>query len=800
MLKPIRGWRFRWARGGQTSGGRLPTKPQLAVIMCLALSGVAACREGRTLSTDLDAGSDGAVQTADDASGSGGRPVTGTDAATGSGGRLDGGGNAGGGGLAGSGGNPGPSEGGRTGAGGVIGSGGAAGMNGAGGSPITCSSQQHPCGTTCVANTSTDQCGPSCVKCAAPVGAIATCDGSACGFDCGALKKCTATMICVPANGCCGNGDCPPQVGGQTGTCDTATHTCNYNCPANTLACTIGTTTSCIATTACCTSADCTSGDCMQCNASHACVPAANQADPTGRCAGTCDATGTCKSKQGQTCSTVPAGCVSGTTCVDGYCCDGACTGACQACNVAGLEGKCSSVPSGPPHASRTCGGCAGQNFVGPGTCSSGVCASTPAPVVCPGGFLCGTNVCKSSCASDTDCAQSYFCASGTCHPDAVKIVSGATHTCALLFDGSVRCWGGNGQGQIGNGTTSEASTPVTPTGLGHAVDIAAGTYHTCAVIDDGTVWCWGLNSTAQLGNAVATMVDPNEIGSTTPVKVTGFPPASTKAVTVAGGQGHSCATISDGSVYCWGSDGTDEIGTRVATSFNGISGVTVTPLRVGGLPGQAMSVAASSGSSFALIAGGTVSDWGFGFAGELGNGSTIGSVTPVTVSSLTSVTVLSAAPEGASGCAIAGGVAKCWGDNTYGQIGNGMFGAQAPALSPATVTKPASATAPARAIAMGSSHACAIYSNAGVWCWGRNLVHELGATTTTTVGTDPGSPTPVQVSNLSAQATGITAGRFFSCALLVNGSVMCWGENVFAELGNGTFVDSAVPVQVTGW
>ena len=115
--------------------------------------------------------------------------------------------------------------------------------------------------------------------------------------------KCQAAGICIASTGCCTSADCPPNAAGQTGTCDTASHTCNYSCSGSTKSCTSGSTTICIPATGCCTNSDC-SGTCMACDStSHACVAVKSAHDPNGRCAGTCDAAGACRSAQGQTCT-----------------------------------------------------------------------------------------------------------------------------------------------------------------------------------------------------------------------------------------------------------------------------------------------------------------------------------------------------------------------------------------------------------------------------------------------------------------------------------------------------------------
>lgn len=130
---------------------------------------------------------------------------------------------------------------------------------------------------------------------------------------------------------------------------------------------------------------------------------------------------------------------------------------------------------------------------------------------------------------------------------DIVAVATGAAHSCALMKVGTVMCWGGNLDGQIGTGSLeiTEALVPVKVVGISGAKEIAAGWAHSCAVLSDGTIRCWGQNELGQLGNGSKT-------NSPTPVLAKG----ATNAVSVATGVAHTCALISDGTVTCWGTDG----------------------------------------------------------------------------------------------------------------------------------------------------------------------------------------------------------------------------------------------------
>ncbi len=230
-------------------------------------------------------------------------------------------------------------------------------------------------------------------------------------------------------------------------------------------------------------------------------------------------------------------------------------------------------------------------------------------------------------------------------------IAAGGTHTCALLVDGQVMCWGDNAFGQLGNGTKTSSSTPLAVRNLQGAISLSAGSGHTCAVNSSG-VWCWGNNILGQLGDG--SMTDsalPVKVGSLSGVRE------------ISAGGLHTCALLNDGTVQCWGFNEHGQLGDK--TIVTRTSPVPVPELA------SARSISAGGLHTCAVLASGRVACWGFNRMGELGDGSNEDRAWPVSVSPLpNNVTAISAG--GAHTCAVTTAGLKCWGQNLYYQLGDG--------------------------------------------------------------------------------------------------------------------------------
>ena len=355
----------------------------------------------------------------------------------------------------------------------------------------------------------------------------------------------------------------------------------------------------------------------------------------------------------------------------------------------------------------------------------------------------------------------------------AVAITAGTAHSCAVLVDGSARCWGLNSDYQLGDSTNTVRRVPVTVSdggvALSNAVDIVAGSYHTCALRSTGTMSCWGRGSSGQLGyGQLGNRFFPNDL----------LPISS--VVAIGTGDTHTCALFVSGDVTCWGDNTSGQLGTG---NYN------PQPSAINGVhpPGFSNGVELTAGSQYtcALDGHGIAQCWGRAVEGELGNGTSNSSTLPVTttgVSGNIGARFLTSALD--SNCAGRGsGVLSCWGAGDSGQLGNGSRVNAAP--NPVNV---ATSVLQIGAV-MGTRHACGLGADGTVHCWGDNNSGDVGNNSTTE------QDSPVAVLN---GVTALAAGGSHTCALRVDGSVRCWGNNFFGQVGGGSFGDSHIPIDAS--
>ena len=338
-------------------------------------------------------------------------------------------------------------------------------------------------------------------------------------------------------------------------------------------------------------------------------------------------------------------------------------------------------------------------------------------------------------------------------------ISAGDFHTCALLDDGSVRCWGFGPDGRLGYGNTATIGDDETPGSAGsvdlgagrRATAISAGGAHTCALLEDGNVLCWGFGENGRLGYGDPATIGDNETpGSLAPVQL-GRP-----ATAISAGGEHTCALLDDRSVRCWGSsgglfggDGRLGYGTPETT----VVGDNETPASVGPVDLGAGATAISAGEfhTCAVLDGGSVRCWGngvdgrLGYANELaiGDNETPGSVGPVALGG--PATAISVANHS---CArLADGAVRCWGPGASGRLGyantNDVGDDEVPAALP-----PVSIGGAATAISAGGSHTCAKLGEAVVRCWGEGRYGRLGYGNESNIGDDepPSAAGPVDL------------------------------------------------------
>lgn len=342
-------------------------------------------------------------------------------------------------------------------------------------------------------------------------------------------------------------------------------------------------------------------------------------------------------------------------------------------------------------------------------------------------------------------------------------------------------------------------------------IGVAAGIYHTCAVLHDQSVWCWGKNGNGELGDGT---------NITRPQPVVILPPGSAMKV-VTGGDTVSpftCVLTTSNEVKCWGGNAYGQLGINSTQDKNTPQLVAlqgVTDIEVGG------------GHTCAIKNPGALHCWGFNDSGQLGNGTKTNTFAPPSTATTTGVTQVGLG--GAHTCAVRPGTQQqCWGNNGMGQVGDSSPGYK---LSPATLS-----IAGGNALsefALGASHTCA-RADAALYCFGRNYSGEAGTGDTSTgtyevpqllaladvksismarnqwsgavagandtvytwgleedecLGNGPGGDPAVYVPTKIAlmDVARLSLGYRHACALKKSGELVCWGNNVFGEVGDGT-------------
>jgi alpha-tubulin suppressor-like RCC1 family protein len=348
------------------------------------------------------------------------------------------------------------------------------------------------------------------------------------------------------------------------------------------------------------------------------------------------------------------------------------------------------------------------------------------------------------------------------------SLAAGSYHTCGLTAGGAAYCWGSDSAGQLGDGTTTSRSTPTPVVGGLVFASLTAGISHTCGLTTAGAAYCWGDNVDGDVGDGTTT-------AHPTPTPVTGGPVFAN----LTAGFLYTCGLTTAGAAYCWGNNSNGELGDGTTTSHP-------TPTPVAGAF-VFTSLTAAGSHTCGLIAGGAAYCWGYNQSGVLAVGTLTNPIlTPKPV--VGGLVFASLMPTSNFTCGLTtGGVAYCWGANEKGELGDGLGTYEA-----TTPTKIASILVFA-SLWPGGDHNCGLTAGGVAYCWGDNDYGEVGNGTT---GPNRGVTLPAPVAGGLVLAS-LAPGFFHTCGLTAAHAVYCWGYNFYGQVGDGTTTDRSVPTRV---
>ena len=420
-------------------------------------------------------------------------------------------------------------------------------------------------------------------------------------------------------------------------------------------------------------------------------------------------------------------------------------------------------------------------------------CVSPCETITCNNGTCIADGVTQSHC----ECNTGYHDYNGECLADPIKVSVGNYFTCSLLSDNKIVCFGDNNLGQLGNGTTNSNSNfnLTTVIDIDNAVDISLGREHACALLDDKTVKCWGNNQYGQLGNG-------NFESSDSPVEVSDL----SNVVSLKTGAYHNCALLEDQKVKCWGMNIYAQLGNRELTNRNKpvyiVKDFTLVPL-------ENISFITAGGLHNCLQqTNGEIWCWGANGNGQLGNNKDwqnypscrnnncrdAKEIQPINITQLARNenreifnNTDKLITEGNFTLGIKGTDLYLWGENSFYQLAaeqteNQIIPPLTPQLSDYTDVQ------------LGGSQTCGIKDNK-LYCLGRNLFGELGD-----INIIEKTSTMIEISNLE-NLTQYSLGTNHNCAITEN-KIKCWGSNIRGELGidNEIIKNSDIVVEVLGF